>query len=160
MNDALDRRLAALTGLAIAAAVALWWLGSTRLALDHGADASRSAADALQALGLARALALPLLGVPLGARCGWRAGSVAALGLLAPAWPVLVVVWSASRAGWFPLLLAEGALLAAGLALPAIGLGVRRGLRRPELVDAVAMGTGAALMAPVWLARGGWVFPS
>ena len=159
MTVALDRRLAAVTGLAIAAAVALWWLGSTRLALDHGADASRSAADALQALGLARAMALPLLGVPLGARCGWRAGSVAALGLLAPAWPVLVLLWSASLTGWFPLLLAECVLLAAVLALPAIGLGVRRSLRRPELIDLVAMAIGAALMAPVWFARGGWVLP-
>ena len=47
MSDAAARRLDAMTGLALAAAVAVWWLGSTRLALDHGSDASRCADDAL-----------------------------------------------------------------------------------------------------------------
>ena len=156
MKEVRGQRLSALTGLVLAAAVALWWLGSTRLALDHGADASRSAANALQALWLARAMALALVGVRMGAWHGWRAGSAAALGLIAPAWPLLALVWSASRLAATQVLLAECVLLAACLALPAIGLFLRRGLRRAELVDVVATAAGAALLVPVWLARGDW----
>ena len=50
MKSVPDPRLSALTGLALAATVALWWLGSTRIALDQAGDASRAAAAALLAL--------------------------------------------------------------------------------------------------------------
>ena len=62
MTEAPTHRLAAMTGLALAAAIAVWWLGSTRLALDHGADAGRSGADALHALLL---IPVVLLGIVL-----------------------------------------------------------------------------------------------
>ena len=54
--------------------IAVWWLGSTRLALDHGTDASRCAADALYALLLVRGMALAVLSVRVGALRGWRPG--------------------------------------------------------------------------------------
>ena len=41
MTDGLTHRLAALTGLALAAVVAIWWLGGTHRALDDGSDATR-----------------------------------------------------------------------------------------------------------------------
>jgi hypothetical protein len=41
-------RTSAWTGFALAAITAVWWLSSTRLALDSGRDAGQSAADALR----------------------------------------------------------------------------------------------------------------
>ena len=96
MNQALPSRMATMTGLALAAAVALWWLGSSRLALDHGSDPSRSAADALHALLLVRAIVLAMLSLRESTARGWRAGAAAALTLIAPSWPVVVLAWSAS----------------------------------------------------------------
>jgi hypothetical protein len=160
MSTATDRRLAAGAGLALAAAVALWWLGSTRLALDHGADASRSAADALQALWLARALLLATLGLRAGALQGWRGGSGAALALTAPAWPVVVLAWSASSASPAQAALAEAVLLAGSLALPLAGRGLQRLLPRAGFASVLATALGAALAAAVWLGRSLWALPA
>lgn len=160
MNEALPRRLAAMAGLALAAAIALWWLGSTRLAMAHGSDASRSASDALQTLWLVRGMALAMLSVRVGALRGWRPGSAAALGLVVPSWPLVVLAWSASTAPWTHVALAEFLLLAACLALPPIGLGLRRALRQAELADVVGTAVGTALAASVWLARSLWILPA
>jgi hypothetical protein len=159
MNQALTRRLAAMTGLTLAAAVALWWLGSTRLALAGGSDASRSSADALQALLLVRGMALAMLSVRIGALGGWRAGAAVALALIAPAWPLVLLAWSASTTPLTQLALSESLLLAAGLALPLIGLGLRRALRQAEPAEVVATAVGVALAASVWAARGLWTLP-
>ena len=159
MNETSARRLAAMTGLALAAAVALWWLGSTHLALDKGTDASRPSADALNALWLVRALVLAIVGVRVGASRGWRPGAAATLGLIAPSWPVVVLAWSASTAPLTPVALAESSLLAAGAALPLIGLGLRRVLRQAELADIAATAVGVALAALVWFAHGHWPLP-
>lgn len=156
MNEALARRLAALSGLALAVVVAVWWLGSTRLALDDGADSSRSAAQALLALWLARAMVLALLGVRFGASRGWQAGTAAGLGWVAPSWPVLLLAWSASAAPLLQVALAELALLAASLALPLIGLGLRRALRQAEFADLAATTVGAALAALLWFTQAAW----
>ncbi len=156
MSDAPARRLAAMSGLALAAAVALWWLGSSRLALNNGSDAGRSAADALHALWFIRGMALALLALRVGALRGWRAGAAAALGLIAPSWPLVVLAWSASTAPLVQVALAECLLLVAGLALPLIGAGLRRVLRRPELVETLATVAGASLAASLWLSRSLW----
>lgn len=160
MKEATARRLPALTGVALAAALALWWLGSSRLALDDGADASRPAADALQALWLARAMALALVGPRVGAVSGWRAGAAAGLALVAPAWPVLVLAWSASALPLAQVLLAELLLLAASAALPLLGLGLRRLLRQAPVAEAAATLAGCALMAALWSTRGLWTLPA
>jgi hypothetical protein len=156
MNETLARRLAAITGLALAAAIALWWLGSTRLALDQASDASRPATDTLNALGLVRGMVLAILGVRVGASCGWRAGVAAAMLLVAPSWPVLALAWSASAAPWTQLALTELLLLSACVALPLLGHGLSRALRQAELVEVIGTGVGAALAASVWLTRGAW----
>ena len=153
MNEAPARRLAAMAGLALAAAVSLWWLGSTRLALDDGSDASRSAADALQVAWLVRGMALATIGIRIGTLRGWRPGAAEALGLIAPTWPLVALAWTASTASWAHVAVAELALLAAGLALPLIGQGLRRVLRRVEFADIMAMLLGAALAAALWLSR-------
>jgi hypothetical protein len=148
-----------MTGLALAAAVALWWLGSTRLALDRGSDASRSAADALQALWLTRGMVLAVLGVSVGALLGWRPGVTVVLALVAPSWPLVVLAWSASTVPLVHAALAETFLVTAGFALPLIGLGLRRALRQAELADIVGAAVGIALAACVWVTRGFWIPP-
>lgn len=154
MNEARAHSLAALSGLALAAAVALWWLGSTRLALDKGMDASRPAAEALHTLWLVRGMAVAVVSLRLGALRGWQAGAVAALGLIAPSWPLAVLAWSASTAPWSQVALSEVVLLAAGLALPLIGLGLRRAVRRADFAETVGTAVGIGLAASVWLTRG------
>ena len=159
MNAHNDRRLAAWAGLAIAAAVAVWWLGSTRLALDHRSDASRPALGALHALWLVRGMALALLCVRVGAVRGWGPGMALAMALILPSWPVVVLAWSASTAAWPLVALAELVLLAGGMALPLIGLGLRRALPQPHLAEAAATALGAALTSGLWLTRGQWSLP-
>lgn len=154
MNDATVRRLSALTGLALAGALSLWWLGSSRLALDNGADASRPAADLLQALWLVRAMVLAVFCLRVAALAGWRAGAAFGLALVAPAWPLLVLAWSASAVTLVQVVLAEALLLVACGALPLFGLGLRRLLRHAAPAEAVATLAGLALMAALWLTRG------
>jgi hypothetical protein len=156
MNAALTRRLAALAGLAIAAAGAMWWLGSTRLALEKGSDPGRSAAATLHAMWLVRALALALLVPRAGAIRGWRAGAGEALALVAPCWPVLVLAWSGCSAPWLQVVLAECLLLAGAAVLPLVGQGLQRALPRAELADMASTAVGAALAAAVWVAAGLW----
>ncbi|WP_088280807.1 hypothetical protein [Ideonella sp. A 288] len=158
-RDAHLPRGAALSGLALTAAIAVWWLGSTRLALGTGADASRAAADALQALWLVRAMGLGLVGLRTGSLHGWGPGAAAAAAWVAPAWPLVLLAGSASSLPWARLALAEGLLLAAGAALPLVGQGLRRTVRRAGLAESVATLTSVALLAAVWLARGWWAAP-
>jgi hypothetical protein len=69
---------------------------------------------------------------------------------------VVVLAWSASTAPPLPVALAECALLAAGVALPWLGQGLRRTVRQAELATIVGTGLGVALAAGLWLARGLW----
>ena len=160
MSETFVRRFAAITGLALAAACAVWWLGSVRLAIDRGADAGRSSADALQMLWLVRALFVPVLAVRVGALRGWGAGAVASLAIVAPSWPVVVMAWSASTASLAQSALAEGLLLAATIALPLVGLGLRRALPRADLLEPIATGVGVALAAAVWFGHERWASSS
>lgn len=152
-------RPAAIAGLALAVVVAVWWLTSTRLALDHGTDAGRSAAYALNALWLVRGMALAMLGVRAGALYGWRRGTRAGLGLIAPSWPLVALVWSASATSLTQVALAEFLLLAGSAALPSIGLFLRRSLRSAELALVAGTGVGIALAAALWVASGSAYMP-
>jgi hypothetical protein len=160
MSEAPAHRLAAMTGLALAAAIAVWWLGSTRLALDHGADAGRYAEDALQALLLVRVTALAMVSVRIGAVCGWRPGATAGLALIAPSWPLVVLAWSAGTWSVSHVALAEVVLLAGSAALPLIGVGLHRLLQRAELAGVAGTVLGIALAASAWVTRGLWSMPS
>ncbi len=159
MTEAPTHRLAAMTGLALAAAIAVWWLGSTRLALDHGADAGRSGADALHALLLIRGTTLAMLSVRVGAARGWRPGVTAGLGLITPSWPLVALAWSASATSLTHVALAELLLLAESAALPLIGVGLRQSLRRAELAVVLGTGIGTAVAVSVWVACGLWRAP-
>ncbi|MEP7182737.1 MAG: hypothetical protein ABI886_11150 [Betaproteobacteria bacterium] len=160
MNEAPAHRLAAMTGLALAAAIAVWWLGSTRLALDHGTEAGRCADDALQALLLVRVTALAIVGVRVGALRGFRPGVTAGLGLIAPSWPVVVLAWSAGTSLATHVALTEVLLLAISVALPMVGLGLQRLLRNAELAVVTGTVLGTALVALAWVTRGFWYLPS
>lgn len=156
MKDVSAGRLAALSGLSIAAAVALWWLGSTRLALDHASDPGRPSQQALQALWVVRTMVIALLAVRLAALRGWRAGAQAGLGLAAPAWPVVLLAWSASSVPLTQLAMMEGALLVVAGLLPLIGAGIGRVLRRSEAAVLTATAFGVGLAALAWFAQGLW----
>jgi hypothetical protein len=160
MSEAAAHRLDAMAGLALAAAIAAWWLGSTRLALDHGSDASRCADDALQALLLVRVTALAMVGVRVGALRGWRPGATAGIGLIAPSWPIVVLAWSAGTTLATRVALAEALLLAASVTLPLVGLGLHRFLPKAELAAVAGTLLGIALAASAWAARGLWYMPS
>jgi hypothetical protein len=160
MSEASADRLAAMTGLALAAAAAVWWLGSTRLALDHGADAGRYADDALQALLLVRVTALAMVSVRVGALRGWRPGVTVGLGMVAPSWPVVFLAWSAGTRLVTHVALAEVLLLAGSAALPLVGLGLRRMLQNAELAVVAGTALGTALAASAWVTRGLWSMPS
>jgi hypothetical protein len=137
-----------------AIAVATWWLGSSRLALDQGNDAGRSAGLALAALWLVRGIAVAVFGTRAGALHGWRPSVHASLALIAPSWPVVALAWSASGASSTHVVATELALLGASLALPSVGLLVRRSLRRVEIAGIVATVVGTALAATFWFASG------
>jgi len=155
MNESVAlHRQAATIGLALAGAIALWWLGSTRLALDNGADPGRSAAAALQALLLVRGLALVLLSVRASTVHGWLAGVTAAFALVAPAWPLVALTLSASTAPLAQVAGAECLLLAGCLALPLLGWGLRCALRKPELAELMATVASTMLAASWWFALG------
>ena len=160
MSAASAHRLDAMTGLALAAATAVWWLGSTRLALDHGTDAGRCADDALQALLLVRVMLLATVSVRVGALRGWRPGVTAGLGLIAPSWPLVVLAWSAGTRLLTHVALAEVLLLAGSAALPLVGLGLHRLLQKAELAVVTGTVLGTALAASAWVTRGYWSMPS
>ncbi len=160
MNEASVRRFAAISGLGLAAAFAAWWLGSARLAIDHGADAARSSADALHIAWLVRALVVPVLGVRVGALRGWKTGAASSLAVVVPSWPVVAMAWSASTAPWTQSVLAEGFLLAEAIAMPLVGAALRRVVSRSSLVEPIASAVGVALAAALWLGHDRWSLPS
>jgi hypothetical protein len=160
MSEAAAHRLDAMTGLALALAVAVWWLGSTRLALDHGSDASRCADDALQALLLVRVTALAMVSVRVGALRGWRPGITAGIALIAPSWPIVVLAWSAGTTLATRVALAEALLLAGSLTLPLVGLGLHRIVQKAEPAAVAGTVLGIALAASAWAARGFWYMPA
>lgn len=149
-------RLAAVTGVALAAAAALWWLAASRLALERGGDASRPALALLQALALARGLALALW-VPRAAIArGTRAAAADALAIAAPAWPLVALAASAATLGAPQVLGVEALLLAACAALPLLGAGLRRALPQAPQADLAAVFIGAALAAALWSVHARW----
>jgi hypothetical protein len=154
-----QNRMAACSGLLLTVVLAAWWLGSTRLALGQGADTSRAAGDALQALWLCRVLAVALLTPRVAALRGWPSGAVTTLGLVAPAWPLLVLAASASTVPWLHLALSESLLLLAGGLLSVAGLGLRQLLPRLDAAEMGGTALGVLLLAALWFTRAAWALP-
>lgn len=145
-------RTAAATGLIVAAAAAAWWLGSTRLALEGGTDAARSAAGVLRALWLARAIAVAITAPRVAAVRGAAGGIAAAIGSIVPAWPLVALAWAAGRDSALLLVGAEAALVAGGAALAGIGAALRRVIVRSEIALDAATVAGIAVAALSWFA--------
>ena len=152
-----DFRWTALPGLSLAAAIACWWLGSTALALDQGSDPSRVSADALQASCLVRAVLLVVVSLRLGAGRGWWAGAQAALAAVAVAWPLTLLAWSASSVPGARTVASELALVVGALALPLLGVALRRVVVQAEPSELAATTAGVALAAGLWSTRALWL---
>jgi len=144
-------RLGMLLGLAVAATVAAWWLAATRLALGQSMGTAGIAASALAGLWLARAMLLAPFALRAGALGGWRLGAASSLAVVVAAWPVVIAAASAGTRPATGIVLAEIALVIAGLVLPVAGQALRTLLRAPG--PAVLAGTvlGGALAAATWL---------
>jgi hypothetical protein len=149
-------RLGLLLGIAVAAVVATWWLGATRLALGQTMGTAGLAASALAGLWLARALLLALFALRAGALGGWRRGVTPSLALVVAAWPVVVAAASAGTRPVTGIVLAEIVLVVAGLTLPAVGQGLRTLLRAPAPAVLASTVLGGALAAAIWMWSAVW----
>lgn len=108
-------------GLALAAAVAVWWLGSAAIALRSASPVAPVARDLLIALLTVRALAIAVTGVEVGRSASWREASGALALVAAAGWPlVLVGQWASDVPPW-PVVVAEIGLLGLAAAMAALG---------------------------------------
>ena len=156
MSTSLQDRLGVALGLALTAVTAAWWLASTRLALSQGIDTAGTAALALEAVWLARAMALPLVALRLGALRGWGSAAASCATLVATPWPLLLLAWSASTVPPHEAVIREIILLAASLLLPLLGHALSRVLRSAQLAVVVGTAIGTLLAASVWISRTLW----
>jgi hypothetical protein len=157
MNAIVTQRMSVMIGLTLASVIAVWWLGSTRLAMVRTADSGRAAVDALYALLVVRGMVLAVLSVRLGTLRGWRIAVTAGLAVIAMSWPLVLLAWSASTAAFSIVLLGEALLAGAAAVLPVAGAGLRQWLRRPELASVVGTAIGVALIAAMWFYQGEWL---
>ena len=160
MNESLFDRCSIILGLALTVVMAVWWLASTRLALEQGMDPAGPAGLALLALLSTRAMALAVLGLRVGALRGWRHGAVTSLALIAAPWPLVLVAWSASSVPLARLAWSEAALIAGCVALPAAGYALRRLFTRTESAVVTNTTLGVAIAAAVWASRVLWTMPA
>jgi hypothetical protein len=150
MNDRLHGRLAALLGLLLATVVGAWWLAGTRLAQEQAMGCAGITGSALTSLWLARAMVLGPFALRTGALRRWQSGALASLALVAAAWPVVVAATFASARPAFAIVLGEVVLLLAGIALAAVGHGLRMLLRQADAAALAGTVLGGALAAGVW----------
>jgi hypothetical protein len=150
-------RLGLALGVVAAAAVATWWLGSTRLLLAQGAPTAGAAAAALAALWWTRALALGPLVLRAGALGGWRAATRATWSFVAAAWPVVIVAGAASSFPWSRIALAEATLTCSTPVLAAAGERIARRIDAQPVAVVITTALGIAVTAVAWwLAMRGW----
>jgi hypothetical protein len=145
-----------LLGLTVAAAAATWWLGATQLALRQSMNTASLAAVLLAGLWLARAMLLAPFALRAGAVGGWRNATSATLAIVVAAWPVVVAAASAGTRAVTGIVFGEVALLAAAVALPAVGHGLRALLRSPATAVLAATVLGGALSAALWIWGNVW----
>jgi len=153
-------RLAAAIGCVLAGVVCVWWLGATRLALDHGRDPVRLASDALQALVIARALAIVVIAARVSTTSSWARSMRAGVLLVVQGWPVVLLAWSASAVAVSRVIATEGMLVVAAAVTAAVGVGVRHGVRRSELALMVNTLAGLVLAAAFWSLPALWRMPA
>ena len=144
-------RLGLALGLTLTAATAAWWLASSRIAIEGGADTSVLAGNALFVLVLTRAVLVALLGPRSAAIGGYTAGLGSCVPVVSAAWPVVVLAFAASDHGAVPALAAEAMLLAGAVLAPLPGLGLARVVRRGPMLEILAAVVGVVLASAVWM---------
>jgi phosphoglycerol transferase MdoB-like AlkP superfamily enzyme len=124
-------RLGLVLGLMLTVAIATWWLGATRIAIEQTATPETFAEQALFVLALLRAAMVALVALRTGLVLGYRSGVRASLPIVVVAWPLVTLAWAASTRTALQLLAVESALVVAALALPALGRGCAQVMRVP-----------------------------
>jgi hypothetical protein len=157
VNELLHTRLGFLIGLLIAAVVAAWWLGASRIALTQGGGTSAIAQSALIGLWLTRAMALAPFALRAGALGGARSALVASFALLLVSWPLVLAAWQASMLPATRLLLGEGALLAGGGLLALIGATLPTLFRSARNALIIATMLGVVISVATWSWGGAWM---
>ena len=151
----MSTRLGLALGLGAATAVAVWWLGATRVAIAGGTDAARFAGDALFALVLVRALLIAVLAPRAAAVGGYVAGLRLCLPVVCVAWPVAVLAWAASNEEVVRTVSAEIGLLAGAALAPLVGRALARTMKQGPAMEAMATGAGVLIACGLWLALAG-----
>lgn len=149
----------AVAGLVITAVVATWWLGTVGLALPSSGNPERASAQAILALVLLRGLLLPAFGLPAGLRLA-RATWPGLLTMVAVAWPVVALAWSASEVTLQAVLAAEGVLLALAVVIGALGTALApltRGRLSADASDNMATAAGLLVALGLWVTRQHWI---
>ena len=151
----MSTRLGLALGLGATAAVAIWWLGASRITITGGTDAARFAGDALFALVLVRALLIAVLAPRAAAVGGYVAGLRLCLPLVCVAWPVAVLAWAASNEEVVRTVSAEIGLLAGAALAPLVGRALARTMKQGAAMEAMATGAGVLIACGLWLALAG-----
>jgi hypothetical protein len=144
-------RLGLALGLALAGAIAAWWLIASRIALQSGVDASLPAAQALLVLATTRGMLVALVAPRIAAVGGYVAGLRVCLPVVALGWPLVALSWAASSADTLRTLSLEAGLLGLAALLPLAGRGLARLLKQGPVTEAVAAAVGVLLACGVWL---------
>jgi hypothetical protein len=147
----MSTRLGLALGITLAMAVATWWLGASRVAIEAGRDTATFATQALFVLALLRAMLMALVAPRVAARDGYTEGVRSALPIVAAAWPVVVLAWAASTDSLARALLMELTLVWGAFVAPLPGdlLGRWRAGRASNA--ALAASAGVAVAGGVWL---------
>jgi hypothetical protein len=148
-------------GLGIGAVLAVWWLAAVQFAVQNGFDATTPSTELLDALWLARMIAIFLLAPVLGLRLAqWRGLQP----ILCMAWmslPLVVLGAAAAAAPWHRVLMAELALLAAAGLAYGMGWALQRLPAARPFQDPAGFAVGAGLAGLVWANRAallpGWL---
>jgi hypothetical protein len=152
----MSTRVGLALGITLTVAVAVWWLGASRVALQSGGDAALMATQALFVFGLLRAMLIAVSAPRIAASDGYRAGVHHAIPIVTAAWPAVVLAWSASATSVPQVLLVECALLCGALVAPLPGRMLARWRLAPASLLTLASLAGITLACGVWLVAIHW----
>lgn len=151
----MSTRLGLALGLALAGAVAVWWLYASRIALQAGIDASLPAGEALLVLAVMRGMLVALVAPRTAAAGGYVAALRVCLPIVALGWPMVALCWAASSANTLRTLSTEAGLVGLAALLPLAGRALARLLKQGPVTEAAAAAVGVLLACGAWLALTG-----
>ena len=155
----MSTRLGIGLGLALAGAMAIWWLAASRIAIAGGGDAAPLALQLLYVLALARAMLVALVAPQFAVLGGYRPAVQVAVPVVTVAWPLVAFAWSASDAGIARTLSTEVALLAIAVVSPLPGRALARLLKPGPALAAGATAAGVAAALVLWWLLGRYLAP-